>query len=316
MRIAMLTGPSEFELVDEPTPKCEPDQVLLRVAACGVCASELGSWTGRVDESYPRYLGHEVSGTVVEVGEDVTEFVIGDAVAAWVTERGYAEFVAADSGNCRPAGALPLEEALLEPVACAVNAVDLADVRLGDDVVVIGAGFMGNLVQLLAGLRGVRQLIVADIRPDALDRARRLGATRTVDLRSESLTEIVAALTNGRGADLTFEVTGAAEPLRLVGSTTRMSGAIVLTGFHRGPDRAIPLGHWNWMAFRIVNAHFRDPATIMRGMSMGMRLLTSGRLSLTGLITHRFALAEINEAFRAAVDKPDGFAKAVVLPGR
>ena len=111
-----------------------------------------------------------------------------------------------------PAGEVPLDEALAEPLACAVNAVEETDVRLGDDVVLIGAGFMGNLVQALVSLRGARQLIVADTRPDALARAAALGATRVVDVRFESLTEVVATATEGRGADITFEATGSRRP--------------------------------------------------------------------------------------------------------
>jgi threonine dehydrogenase-like Zn-dependent dehydrogenase len=236
----------------------------------------------------------------------------GDVVAVWATGRGFAEYVAVKAEYCRPAAGIPVDEALAEPVACAANAVELADVRLGDDVVIIGAGFMGNLVQELVALRGVRHLVVADTRADALERAAKLGATRTVDVTQESLQEVVAELTGGVGADITFEVTGAQAPLAVVGDVTRMSGKIAIVGYHQGEPRQIPLAHWNWMAFSIVNAHFRDVGTIMRGMSVGMRLLTAGRISLDGLVTHRFGLDDINDAFATAVDKPEGFVKATV----
>jgi L-iditol 2-dehydrogenase len=78
--------------------------------------------------------------------------------------------------------------------------------------------------------------------------------------------------------------------------------------------RSIPLGDWNWNAYKIVNAHFRDVATILTGMKAGMRLLTSGRLSIDDLVTHRFTLEDIASAFQAAIDKPDGFVKATVVP--
>jgi threonine dehydrogenase-like Zn-dependent dehydrogenase len=94
-----------------------------------------------------------------------------------------------------------------------------------------------------------------------------------------------------------------------------MSGRIVLVGFHQGEPRRIPLGHWNWMAFDIVNAHYRDLAVIMRGMDVGMRLLRSGLISLEPLVTHRFPLDRIAEAFRTARDKPPGFVKATVTFG-
>jgi threonine dehydrogenase-like Zn-dependent dehydrogenase len=172
---------------------------------------------------------------------------------------------------------------------------------------------MGNLTQMLVGLRGARQVIVADTRADALARATSLGASRVVDVTRESLPDVVRERTDGRGADVTFECTGNQAALSALGDVTRMSGRIVLVGFHQGAAREIPLAAWNWMAFDIVNAHFREVATIMRGMTIGTRLLTAGALSLAPLVTHRFDLADIGQAFQTAVDKPHGFAKAVVV---
>jgi L-iditol 2-dehydrogenase len=122
----------------------------------------------------------------------------------------------------------------------------------------------------------------------------------------------VGELTDGRGADVTFECTGSQAALSGLGDVTRMSGRIVLVGFHQGAAREIPLAHWNWMAFDLVNAHFREVSTILRGMTIGTRLLASGVIDLAPLVTHRFDLADIGEAFDTAIDKPPGFAKAVV----
>jgi threonine dehydrogenase-like Zn-dependent dehydrogenase len=101
----------------------------------------------------------------------------------------------------------------------------------------------------------------------------------------------------------------------MLGEVTRMSGKVGIVGYHQGGMREIPLAYWNWMAFQIVNAHFREVATILRGMRIGMRLLTSGRLALDGLVTHRFPLGEIGQAFLAAHEKPEGFVKSTVLMG-
>jgi L-iditol 2-dehydrogenase len=314
VRIAVLEEQQRFSLAEEPVPPVGPDDVLVRVAACGVCTSELDMWSGLAGHArYPWYPGHEVSGSVKAVGERVTAFAPGDPVAVWVTERGYAEYVVAPAEHCFPAFGVPPELALGEPLACAVNIVQLSDVALGDDVVIVGAGFMGLVVLELVQLRGPRHLIVADRRQDALERARKLGASHVVDVASESLTDVVRELTE-IGADVTFEMTGVEAALASVGAVTRMSGTVVIGGYHQGEPRAIPLGEWNWMALRIANAHFRDVATILRGMDRGMRLLTSGRLSLDGLVTHRFELARIDEAFATAVERPDGFMKATVVP--
>jgi L-iditol 2-dehydrogenase len=175
---------------------------------------------------------------------------------------------------------------------------------------------MGNLVQKLVQLKGPRHVIVADTRPDALERAAGFGATRTVDVRRESLVDVVREATGGAGADVSFEVTGAQGALSSLGEVTRMSGKVAIVGYHQGGTRELPLATWNWMAFQIVNAHFRDIDTIMGGMRAGMRLLTSGRLTLDDLVTHRFALEDVNEAFAVAVEKPVGFVKATVTVAR
>jgi 2-desacetyl-2-hydroxyethyl bacteriochlorophyllide A dehydrogenase len=313
MRIATLVEPGRFEVAEEPLPAIADDEVLVRVTNCGVCASELDMFQGRVTHAaFPWYPGHEVSGVVERVGASAHAFAPGDSVACWVTARGFADYVSVKEEYCVPAGDVPLEQALGEPVACAVNAVELAAPALADVVVVIGAGFMGHLVHKLVELRGPSRVIVADARADALRRAQAFGASRIVDVRSESLAGAVAEMTGERGADVTFEVTGVQAPLSGLHEFTRMSGTVVIAGYHQGEPRQIPLGDWNWMAYRIVNAHFREVATIMRGMRMGMRLLTSGRLSLEGLVTHAYSLEGIGDAFQTAIEKPEGFVKASV----
>ena len=315
MRIAVMSEPGSFEVVEEAVPAIAPDEVLVRVAACGVCASELDMFTGLEGHAtYPWYPGHEVSGVVEDAGSEVAGLTPGTPVAVWVTARGYAEYVAVKSEYCFPAGNVPLDVALGEPLACAVNAVNMAQVSLGDDVVIIGAGFMGHLVHKLIELQGPRQVVVADTRPDALKRAESFGATRVVDVTQESLVEAVAEVTEGVGADVTLEVTGVQAPLDVVGDVTRMSGTVAIVGYHQGGPRSIPLAQWNWKAFRIANAHFREVGLILSGMRAGMRLLTSGRLSLEGLVTHAFPLRDIDGAFHAALERPEGFVKATVTP--
>ena len=313
MRIAELRGPRAFAVVEAPVPDPARDEVLVEVAACGVCASELSHWTGRSGAPFPARIGHEVSGTVAASGTAATRFAVGEQVAVWTTGAGYAEYVTVPEEYCRrmPPG-LPAALGLVEPVACASNAVELADVRLADRVLVVGAGFMGLLVTQLVALRGAREIIVADSRPDVLALAGSLGATRTVDVRDAPLAAQVQDLTGGTGADVTFEVTGAQSALDVIGDATRMSGKLVLVGFHQGEPRRVPLAQWNWMAFTLLNAHFRDVAVIMRGMTVGMDLLASGQLRMEPLVTHRFELADIDRAFTTAVDKPAGFVKAVV----
>src|SRR3954468_18802868 len=262
MKQAVLRGPGAFELVEAPVPEIGPDDLLVRVGACGVCASELDMYTGHTDRDFPILPGHEVSGVVAQVGSAVTRQRPGDRVGIWVTEAGFSEYVSVHTDFALPTGDMPLELALAEPVACAVNAVEIADVGLGDDVAIVGAGFMGALVLKLVLLRGPRRVFVADTRTEALERAGAMGATHTIHPGSESLGDVVRPNTErvpagacGEGggldevaADVTFEVTGFQGPLADVGDATRMAGKVVIVGYHQGGSREIPLGNWNWKA--------------------------------------------------------------------
>ena len=314
MKAAVLTDPGRIELVERAVPELGARDVRIRVGQCGICTSELDLWAGKALDKLPAAIGHEVAGVVEEVGADVTTVRVGDRVAAWVGGGGFAEQLVAHERFCVPVAPEVSYPAVAEPLACVVNAVELAAPALADDVVIVGAGYMGNLIQLVTALKGPRSIVVADIRPDALQRASQLGATRVVDTREESLEEVVLEITDGRGADLSYEVTGSAPGLELSASVTRMSGKLCIVGYHQGGTRAIPLGEWNWMAYTIINAHFRDIDTIMGGMRAGMRLVNAGVLDVSSLVTGTYPLGRIAEAFETAVAKPHGFIKAVIEP--
>jgi threonine dehydrogenase-like Zn-dependent dehydrogenase len=272
-------------------------------------------WRGaRGHATLPWYPGHEVSGVVEEVGADVTWPTVGEAVAAWVTTRGFADEVVLRAEHCVALDGTPVEMALAEPLACAVNAIELADLRVGDDVLVIGAGYMGLLLLQLAAQQAPRHLIVADVRDEALERARGLGATHVVNVADASLAEAVRSLTDGVGVDVSIEATGTQAALDALGDVTRMSGTVAIAGYHQGEPRRLDLATWNWKAFRVANAHFRDVGVIMHGMRRAGRLLAAKRIAMEPLITHRFPLDRIDDAFAAAVEKPPGFVKAVIDP--
>ena len=313
MRTALLVEPGRIELVERPRAPLRPGQVRVAISACGVCASELPPWTGLERVELPMEIGHEIAGVVEEAGAEVASVAPGDHVVVWTAGGGgFADELVADERACMkvPPG-VPFP-AVAEPLSCVVNAVGLTAPALGDDVVIVGAGFMGLLTLLVSALRGPRSIVVADVRDDALARAAALGATRVVNTRTESLHEVVREVTDGRGADVSYEVTGVQAGLDLVADVTRMSGKLAIVGYHQGPPRSIALGHWNWMAFQIVNGHFRDHATIMAGMRAATRLVASGALDPSPLVTHTFALESVGEAFATAAEKPDGFVKAVV----
>jgi L-iditol 2-dehydrogenase len=315
MRAAVLTEPERIEIVDRDLPPIRHDQVRMRITQCGVCTSELDLWAGKAVDRLPAAIGHEIAGVVEEVGDDVSALTVGDRVAAWVHGGGFAEEALVEERFCVAVAPDVAYPAVAEPLACVVNAVELAAPALADDVVIIGAGYMGNLIQMVTALKGPRSITVADTRADALARAAELGATRIVDPAAEPLADVVHEVTDGRGADVTYEVTGVLAGLELAGRITRMSGKLCIVGYHQGGTRAIALGDWNWMAFQLVNAHFRDVDTIMGGMRAGMRLVNAGVLDASSLVSASYPLGQIADAFETAAAKPSGFVKAVVEPG-
>jgi L-iditol 2-dehydrogenase len=314
VKAAVLTEPFRVELGERRLPSLAPGQARIRVQQCGLCTSEVDLWLGKAPDKLPAAIGHEIAGIVEETGRDVTALSVGDRVVAWIHEGGFAEETIVDEHHAIRVPAHVSYPAVAEPLACVINAVELAAPALADDILIIGAGYMGNLLQLVTALKGPRSVTVADVRPDALERARTLGATRVADTNDESLAEVLRELTGGDGVDLTYEVTGVNAGLEVAGQSTRIGGKLCIVGYHQGDARTIPLAHWNWMAFQIVNAHFRNHQTIMAGMRAGMRLVSAGLLDVAPLVTHIYPLAEITQAFETATAKPDGFIKALIEP--
>jgi L-iditol 2-dehydrogenase len=314
MKAALLTAPFQVELVERTLPAPGGGQVRVFVQQCGLCTSEVDLWLGKDLQKLPAAIGHEIAGIVEELGPEVTSLKVGDRVVAWIHEGGFAEELNVEARYCIPVGSHLAYPAVAEPLACVVNAVELASPALADDVVIIGAGYMGNLLQLVSTLKGSRTITVADIRPDALERASQLGATRVVNTESESLSDVVREMTDGQGADLTYEVTGVNPGLDLATEVTRMSGKLCIVGYHQGELRTVDFARWNWMAFQIVNAHFRSIDTIMAGMRTGMRLVNDGILDVSPLMSSVYPLSAIATAFETATEKPQGFVKAVIEP--
>ncbi|MFW6201707.1 MAG: MDR/zinc-dependent alcohol dehydrogenase-like family protein [Gemmatimonadota bacterium] len=315
MRSARLVEPNRFDVEwREAAPEPGPDEVLVRVRGCGVCASNLGPWTGDAGIAYPLppgAPGHEVYGTVAAFGSDVRGIEVGAAVTA-LSHHGFADYdlVGADA-------VVPLPDAVAdrplpgEPVACAVNVARRADVEAGDDVVVLGAGFLGTLVVRLARHAGAGRIVAVSRRRESLALAERMGADETLTY-GEDVVGRVEALTDGRLADVVVEATGKAGPLELAAALTRVRGRLVVAGYHQDGRRNVNMQLWNWRGLDVINAHERDPAIYLRGMREAVRLVVEGKLELEPLLTHFVALDEINRAFRLAEARPAGFVKAVV----
>jgi len=316
MRAATLVEPGRFELKEVDAPEPGEGEVLIRVEGCGLCASNLGPWTGVAGVGYPLEPGapgHEVYGTVAAVGPGVESVVPGDAVTA-LTYNGFAEYdVARADAVVRVPHGLAGGAVLGEPVACAVNVPRRAGVREGDTVVVIGVGFLGALLLRLVRRDAPARVVAVSRRRDSLAMAERMGADELLGY-DDDVVGRVAALTEGRMADVVIEATGKQRPLELAAELTRVRGRLVIAGYHQDGPRSINLQLWNWRGIDVINAHERDPGIYARGMEEGVRLIADGTLPVDRLISHVYPLGEINRAFGMAVARPDGFFKAVLAP--
>jgi threonine dehydrogenase-like Zn-dependent dehydrogenase len=315
MRAAVLAAPGRIELAEVARPEPGAGQLRVRLEGSGVCGSNLPPFEGRDWFQYPfapGAPGHEGWGRVDAVGNGVTGFAEGDRVAL-LSERAYAEYDVADAANVvalPPAlGRTPLPA---EPLACAMNAFARSDVRAGQNVVVLGVGFLGALLTALAADAGARVIAVSR-RAFSLDVARQMGAHDTVPMDDHwRVLERVRALVGGEGAERVIEAVGAQWPLDLAGELTAVRGRLVIAGYHQDGPRQVNMQLWNWRGLDVVNAHERDPAVYAAGMRAAVEAVASGRLDPSPLYTHTLPLDRLGDAMELMAARPDGFLKALV----
>lgn len=317
MLTATLVQPKRFDIAARDVRSPGAGEVLIAVDGCGVCASNLGPWTGVQGVRYPLEPGapgHEVYGRIAAVGAGVDGLAPGDAVTA-LSYNGFAAYdIARADAVVRLPPTLAGRAVPGEPVACAVNVVGRAGVQPSDTVVVLGVGFLGALVLALVCGAGNAHVIAVSRRSTGREVAERMGADDAISYEDD-IAGRVAEATSGRMADVVIEATGQQQPLDLAAELVRIRGRLVIAGYHQDGVRTVNLQLWNWRGLDVINAHERDTAVYSRGMREGVRLLESGLLELDPLLSHRFPLAEINRAFQAMEARPDGFVKAIVVPG-
>lgn len=317
MRAAVFVGPRRVAVTDVPRPSPRAGEVRVRVEGCGVCASNLDPWEGLPWTRYPfepGAPGHEAWGRVDAVGAAVAGLQAGDRVAL-VAGCSYAEYVTAPE-ECVVALPPALDGVPFpaEAFGCALNVFARSRIARGDDVAIVGAGFLGLVLTRLAHRAGAHVIAVSR-RPFALAAARRLGAAATVALRDRAeVVREVRALTGGRGCARVIEATGKQQPLDVASEITAERGTLVIAGYHQDGPRLVDMQSWNWRGIDVVNAHERDPRVYVRGMAQAAAMAASGELDPAALVTHAFSLDDVSAALALTQDRPDGFVKAWVRP--
>lgn len=316
MRAAVITEPGKVEIQRAPIPEPREGEVRIRLDGCGVCASNLPPFEGRPWFQYPMApgaLGHEGWGTVDAVGPGVDDIAIGNRVAA-LSQSAYAEFDIAPA-RC----VVKLDPGLDgtpfpgEPLGCALNIFERAQVRAGDVVAIVGIGFLGALLTTLASHAGAKVIALAR-KPYALRVACDRGASHAVQMTGEQwqAVEQVQAITGEKLCDVVIECTGKQDPLDLSAALTGIRGRLVIAGYHQDGLRTVNLQQWNWRGFDVINAHEREEAVYVSGIRKAAEMTARGELNAAPLFTHRFALEDLGEALRLTGERPEGFMKAWV----
>lgn len=324
----VLHAQGDLRLENLPVPEPGPNEVLLQMHSVGICGSDVHYWQhGRIGDfvlTKPMVLGHEASGTVVKVGSAVKHLKEGDRVAIEPgVPREMDEFFKSgqynlsptiffcatppDDGNlCRyykhsanfcyklPDNVTFEEGALIEPLSVGIHACRRGGVRLGSTVLICGAGPIGLVTLLAAKAMGASQVIITDLSPDRLSKAKELGADFQLTVkRADSPQQLAKSVEDmlGAQADVTIECTGAESCVQTAIYATRSGGVVVLVG--HGPEMVtIPL----------INAATRE--VDIRGVfrycntwPMAISMLASGKVNVKPLVTHRFPLEQALQAF-------------------
>ena len=315
MRVAVLAAPREFRVDALPLLEPADGQVRIRVEGCGVCQSNLPVWEGRNWFRYPLppgNPGHEGWGRIDALGAGVRGLEHGQRVA-FLSSSAFAEYdiVPQDVLATLPRSfdAQPFPG---EPLGCALNIFRRSDIREGQNVAIVGVGFLGALLCRLCAQAGARVIAVAR-RAFAQELARRFGANDVVSMDDHArIVEQVRELTSGRLCERTIECVGAQWPLDLSGELTAERGRLIIAGFHQDGPRQVNLFLWNWRGLDVINAHERDPKSYLEGMRMAIDAVASGKIDPAPLYTHSFGLGEISDAFHSMRDRRGAFMKALV----
>jgi NADPH:quinone reductase len=293
---AVIRSPRGSRVARGPVPAAGPGEVLVRLEGCGVCASSLPVWEGRPWFEYPLEAGapgHEGWGFEV----------VSRRRVALLSQHAFAEYEVV-----REEHVVPLPSSLDglpfpgEALGCAMNVFVRSGVRAGDDVAVVGAGFLGLLVVQLCVDAGA-SVSVFTRRASSLAAARRFGAA-------------TPAVAEDERYDVVVEAAGVQETLDLASRLCRVRGRLVVAGYHQDGGRSVDMQLWNWRGLDVVNAHERDPAAYLSGMTQAAAAAAEGRLDPASLYTHVLPLARLDDAFRLVQQRPEGFVKALVVTDR
>jgi len=340
MKAAVFTAPFRIELQDVPEPKPEPHEVKIKVKAAGVCGSEVHAYNGTHPFRHPpAIMGHELSGEVVEVGSLVRRFQAGDRVVAepqktcgvclycqstdyylcrqkvvlgTTTWNGaFGEYVTAPEKIVYPLpDNMSFEEgALVEPLAVGLHAVRQSSVQIGSSVVIIGSGTIGLATMACAKAQGAGHIIAADVIDFNLETAKKMCATRVVNVKKEKLAEIIKREVHPEGVEIGFDAAGYPAVVDDLLSVTRRKGEIVLIALFEEP---VLIKN----SFGIIGGEMK-----LKGVQMYHRndfqaaidMISLRRIDVKPLITQRLPVEEAQKGLEILYRKSEDVLKVLLV---
>ncbi len=328
MKAAVYEGPGKITIKDVADPKISADEVLVKVAACAVCGTDARIYYhGQKNVVPPAIIGHEIAGTIAEIGANVKGYTVGQRVTCvtsvgcgtceycgkgvfnmcdaarhigYFFPGGFAEYVVIPSDAVKGNNILPVpdhldfaEVAMIEPLSCCVNGQSYLDVREGDIVAIAGAGPIGCMHAELARAKGAKQIILFDVSADRLKLAARFENVTAVDSSGGDMVEKTLSLTGGRGADVVIVACGVN---KVQEQTVHMAAKKARISFFAGLPKDNPI-----ISFDANALHYKEIgvfgafASYRKQFEEALDYITSGRIDAKKFVTHRFPLERLVE---------------------
>ena len=323
-RAALLKGPREIELVEKELI-CGDDEIIVKNHLIGICGSDKSFYRGQLPPQtaefrqapkFPFWLGHESGGIIVAVGAKISEYKVGDRVIAFGWCNNFADCFVAKEFQLQPVPeGLDMDLASLgEPIACAMYSGLNSGVQLGDVVVVMGGGFAGQIIAQCAKKKGADKVVVADVLDGKLELARKLGTDVTVNLKKQDLKKLVSDMTGGNGADVVVEAAGSESSFNTASEIIKHNGKFVFYSWVTQPI-TLTISRWHDEGIEFINTCLVHHTWRERYVwtPPSLRPVVQGNIEIKPLVTNKFRLSEIKEAFDLA-DKDDAAIKIVLYP--
>jgi L-iditol 2-dehydrogenase len=312
----------QVEELEKPT--IGPDEVLIKVAACGVCGTDVEAYQGKVPRgwtiTYPFRMGHEVAGTVVEVGEDVTNVKPGDQVVpdgrltcgycyycrrglfSACENQGYFSGGLAQFSNypCQnltkiPPGVTLEEAAFAEPLACVINGQSKLEVPYGSVAVVIGDGPIGLMHIQLLRHQGAFTVMVG-LLEHRLAVAKELGVNVVINAAREDVEQVVRQVSDGRGADIVVNAVGKVAVLKQAIDLAARRGQVLYFAATLEPKVELDLDLIHYKELRLIGSY----DSIVAQYEQALTLIKAGIIKVKPLISHRLPLEEVQAGYEIA----------------